>query len=405
MKDMDQIWLERRSAYWNEAVRYLRLIANSGFMFSLYVAFILTVYYYSAFIHWLPASFPAALVFGIIATLLLVRSPIRTFMKEADLVFFLPLEERMRGYFHKSLAYSYLLQSGTVIFVFFILSPLYYARVNPHPLHFLLTVAILLLVKFWNIQSSWCEMYLGSGKPLWMSVSLRIAVTFVFAWLLFLGAAYYLLTAVAVIMLLLKFFYFKPIPLKHTLKWERLLHVEGARLTAFYRIANLFTEVPRLKQRIKPRRWLSSSIRFGFGKHSVYTAFYFKTFARANDFFGTYMRLLIIGMIILLLIPNWWGKFAAFLLILHVSGLQLYTLWGHRTGGNWEQLLPIPKLVREKSFLKVVFVLLLVQAAFFGASLFASGLEVYKSLLGIVLGCFGCYLFTFVYLKNKIRSA
>lgn len=405
MMDMDQTWLERRSAYWNEAVRYLRLIANSGFMFSLYVAFILTVYYYSSFIHWLPNSFPAALVFALIATVLLVRSPIRTFLKEADLVFFLPLEERMEGYFRRSRSYSFFLQSGTIIFVFFILSPLYYARVNAHPVHFLLTVAILLAAKFWNVNASWSEMYLRGGQPLWLSILLRAIVTFVFSLLLFQGATIYLLAATAIIMLFLSFFHFKPLTVNHTLKWERLLHVEGSRLTAFYRMANLFTEVPRLKQRVKPRRWLSSSMNFGYGEQAVYPSFYFKTFVRANDFFGTYIRLLIVGVVVLLIIPQGWGQLIALLLTLYVSGLQLYTLWGHKTGGNWEQLLPISQAVREKSFLNVVIVLLLVQTAFFGSALFASGLEVLKSVLGILLGTGLCFGFTYVYLKKKIQSA
>ncbi|HET7657997.1 MAG TPA: ABC transporter permease [Bacillales bacterium] len=405
MKEMDQMWRERRADYWNEAVRYLRLIANSGFMFSLYVAFILAVYYYGTFINWLPAWFPADLVFALIATGLLVRSPVRTFLKEADLVFLLPFEMQMDKYFKRSLNYSFLLQSGTIIFVFFILSPLFFARVNPHPSYFLLTVAIILAAKYWNVKSSWCEMYLRSGQPLWMSILLRAMVTFVFTWLLFRGAPVYFVVIVAAIMIFLSFYYFRTFPEKHTLKWERLLHVESARLNAFYRMANLFTEVPRLKQRVKPRRWLSSAIGFPFDQGSVFTSFYFKTFVRANDFFGTYVRLLVVGVVVLLIIPHGWGQLVVFLLILYVSGLQLYTIWGYRTGGNWEQLLPISQSIRERSFLRIVFVLLLIQTVLFVTALTLSGLEIWKSALGLVLGAVLSGLFAFVYLQKKIKSA
>lgn len=402
--NMDEMWRERRSTYWNEAIRYLRLIANSGFMFSIYVAFILAVYYYNSFIHWLPNQTPVALVFALIATFVLVRSPVRTFLKEADLVFLLPLEEKMDGYFRKSLTYSFTLQSFTIIFVFFVLSPLYLARINSHPIVFLVTVAVLLAAKYWNVQASWCEMYVREGQPRWTSILLRAIVTFVFTWLLFRGAAIYFLVIVALIMLFLTFFYFRPFLHRHTLKWERLLAVEESRLMAFYRMANLFTEVPRLKHRVKPRRWLSSSIRFAFEKKSVFTAFYFKTFARANDYFGTYARLLVVGIIVLLILPHGWGQLIVLLLILYISGMQLYTIWGYRTGGNWEALYPIPDGVRERSFLKVVLVLLLIQTGFFGAALFASGLKPEMSALGTVLGVVLCFLFTRGYLHQKIKT-
>lgn len=402
--NMDEMWRERRSTYWNEAIRYLRLIANSGFMFSIYVAFILTAYYYSTFIHWLPQQTPVALVFALIATFLLVRSPIRTFLKEADLVFLLPLEEKMTGYFRKSLTYSFVLQSFTIIFVFFVLSPLYLARIDAHAGTFLVTIVILLAAKYWNVSAGWCEMYVRAGQPRRMSILLRTLVTFVFTWLLFRGAPVYFPVIVAIIMLFLSFYYFRPFLQKHTLKWERLLEVEESRLMAFYRMANLFTEVPRLKNRVKPRRWLNSMAGFTFGKKSVFTAFYYKTFARANDYFGTYMRLLVVGIIVLLVLPHGWGQLVVFLLILYISGMQLYTIWGYRTGGNWESLFPIPHGVRERSFLKVVLVLLLIQTAFFGAALFVSGLGAEMSVLGIVLGVVLCCLFTWVYLHQKIRT-
>ncbi|HEU5140982.1 MAG TPA: ABC transporter permease [Bacillales bacterium] len=404
MTDMDQMWRQRRSDYWNEAIRYLRLIGNSGFMFSIYVAFILGAYYYSIFLDWLSPSFPSALVFALIMTLLLVRSPIRTFLKEADLVFLLPLEKRMEGYFRKSTLYSFLLQSFTIVFVLFILSPFYFDRIDERAGMFVLTIIVILAVKYWNVMASWSEMYLRAGQTRWLSVLLRAVVTFVFTFLLFRHAGIYFLAVLGLVMVFLSWVYFRPMAQKRTLKWERLLEVEESRLTAFYRMANLFTEVPKLKNRVKPRLWLSSALAFPFRRRSVFTAFYYKTFVRANDFFGTYMRLLVVGILVLLFLPQGWGQLLVFLLVLYISGMQLYTIWGHRTGGNWEALYPIPDGVREQSFLNVVLVLMLVKTVFFGAALFVSGLDVWQSVLGIALGVMLSFLFTSVYLHRKITT-
>lgn len=406
MNEMNKKWKERRADYWNEALRYFRLIGNSGFMFSILVAFIVGSYYYSVFLDWLPATFPTPLVFAVISAFLLVRSPIRTFLKEADLVFLLPLEERMAGYFHKSRMYCFTLQSFTLIIVMFILSPLFYARISGSMAMFFFSLVVLLLVKYWNITASWQEMHMQDGGSRRGSVFLRALITFAFVWLLFLHAPIYYIIAPAIVMMLLSLYYYRPIGQKRTLKWERLLDVEDKRLTAFYRIANLFTEVPRIKNRVKPRRWLTPlASGLPFAKRSVFTSIFLKTFLRANDYFGTYMRLLIVGAIVLWLIPQGYGQLLVFLLVLYISGLQLFTLWRHPSGAMWENLYPVAKKDRLRSFLHVVMWLLLIMTAVFGAILFVSGLDVWMSVLGIALGVVVSLLFTEVYLSRKIAKA
>lgn len=403
MNEMNQKWRERRADYWNEALRYFRLIGNSGFMFSILVAFIVGSYYYSVFLDWLPANFPTPLIFAVISAFLLVRSPIRTFLKEADLVFLLPLEMRMAGYFRKSVMYCFTLQSFTIIVVMFILSPLFYARISGSMGMFFFSLVVVLIVKYWNITVSWQEMHMQDGQSRGWSLITRAVVSFAFVWLLFLHAPIYYLAVPSVVMELLSLFYYRPIGHNRTLKWERLLEVEDKRLTAFYRIANLFTEVPRIKNRVKPRRWLTPLAGgLPFAKRSVFTSIFFKTFLRANDYFGTYMRLLIVGAIVLWFVPQGYGKLLVFLLVLYISGLQLFTLWRHPSGAMWENLYPVASKDRVRSFLHVVLVLLLVMTVVFGAVLFASGLDVWMSILGIILGAFVSILFTSMYLNRKI---
>lgn len=405
MNEMNNKWRARRADYWNEALRYFRLIGNSGFMFAILVAFIAGSYYYSVFLDWLPASFPTPLVFAVISVFLLVRSPIRTFLKEADLVFLLPLEARMAGYFRKSVLYSFTLQSFTIIVVMFILSPLFYERISGSTGMFFLTLAVLLLVKYWNVTTSWQEMYIQDGGSRYGAVVIRGLVSFAFVWLLFLHAPIYILAALALVMVLFHVFYYRPIAQNRTLKWERLLEVEDKRLMAFYRIANLFTEVPRVKNRVRSRHWLTFLVDgLPFAKRSVFTSIFFKTFLRANDYFGTYMRLLVIGAAVLWLLPNGYGQLLVFLLILYISGLQLLTLWYHPSGGMWENLYPIAKRERVRSFLHVMLLLLLVMTTVFGVILLVSGLDIWLSVVGIVLGVVLSLLFAFVYLRRKITT-
>ena len=40
------------------------------------------------------------------------------------------------------------------------------------------------------------------------------------------------------------------------IKWEFLIEQDERRMTAFYRLANMFTDVPKLKNKVKRRKWL-----------------------------------------------------------------------------------------------------------------------------------------------------
>ena len=40
------------------------------------------------------------------------------------------------------------------------------------------------------------------------------------------------------------------------LKWDLLIAQEEKRMASFYRLANLFTDVPKLKDTVKRRKWL-----------------------------------------------------------------------------------------------------------------------------------------------------
>ena len=40
------------------------------------------------------------------------------------------------------------------------------------------------------------------------------------------------------------------------IKWEFLIEQDERRMTAFYRLANMFTDVPKLKNKVKRREWL-----------------------------------------------------------------------------------------------------------------------------------------------------
>src|SRR5699024_10626830 len=73
-------------------------------------------------------DFPAALLMGVVFGLVVSYSPIRTLLKEPDLIFLTVAEHEMRHYFRRTIVYSFIVQLYIVVLVSAALGPLYMAH-------------------------------------------------------------------------------------------------------------------------------------------------------------------------------------------------------------------------------------------------------------------------------------
>lgn len=400
MKEINQLWQERLGDYWTMALRYWRLIGNSGLVFTLYILLIGGGYYYHQWIRQLPQTFPTAMFITLIISIFLIRSPIRTFLKPSDVVFLLPLEDDMATYFRKSIRYSMLLQSATILGVLVILSPLYLARIDSRFLALGITFIILIGIKAWNSVCSWYEKYISDEKSMRSYTTIRGTVTLVFTYLLFRQASVIVIGLLIVLMLVLLYVAYLPMGNKFTLKWERLIEMDEKMLLLFLKLANLFTDVPRLRDRIKPRKWLDVFTKgIPYQQHSVFKHFYLKTFFRANDYFGIYLRLIIIGALFIYFLPGLYAKLVFLLLFMYITGLQLLTLWKHDLPQALGELYPIGEEVKQNNFLMVFLGLQLTEAVIYGVVSILSGFW-----LLLLVSLVFPFIFTYGIVKIRIQK-
>ncbi len=92
------------------------------------------------------------------------------------------------------------------------------------------------------------------------------------------------------------------------MNWEYLIAEEGKKMMLLYRIANMFVDVPALKERVARRKWLDFVLSI-IGEKRTYLYLYTRTFLRSGNYFGLYIRLLAIGGILLYFIPFLYGRF------------------------------------------------------------------------------------------------
>ncbi len=363
---MTELWKERSRGFWNEAIRYLRLIGNSGFMFSLYALFLAGGYFYPSFIEWLPDTFPAQLVLAGIFTYLLTRCPLRTFLKKGDLVFLLPLETKLTDYFRRSVFYSTFMQSISISIIFLLLGPLFQDRVSTDRSYLYTVLLGLLIANVWNNVSRWGEVHLQDKQKRAFLILGRTIVNGVFAYLMFVEAPIWFPVVVLLLMVFLYVFYYRHLGRHYLLNWELLLQLEARRLSVFYRFVQSFTDVPYVETAVKKRPLLSKLVdRLVWKTENVYLILFTKAFTRSGEYLGMYLRLLITGGLVMYAFPSEWVRTGVALLFIYMTSVQLRTLWHHLDTTIWPDLYPVAGTDKKNAFQKLVTFLLTLQTLLF----------------------------------------
>jgi len=400
MEKIKQLWMVRRREFWQEASRYLKLLGNSGFMFSLYILILGGGVYYQRWIKGLSSDFPTEWILTAVFGILVFRTPLRTFLKSADLVFLLPVEKQLAGYFLQALIYNGLLQGTSIVFVWAIAMPLYRHTVSEDIMGYLIILVLLFAVKAWNLYAVWQEQHVLEST---LYDLLRGFLTIVFIGMVLFKMPWWAVVIVILAIVVLTLSIIQPLS-KHLLKWDKLLAGEKRQLERFYRLANMITDVPRMRNRMKPRRWLTGLTElYGYGQAQVFKKFYLKTFIRSGEYLGIWFRLLLIGILLMILLPKGVTSAIVAWVFTYLTASQLTALYNEYFASSSTSFTLSEKYLKS-SFLHIYSTVLLVQMVIF--SLFALFISRSLEIAGITLlvGLALIYAFTYSYVKRKVNK-
>ncbi|MHA6251646.1 ABC transporter permease [Oceanobacillus sp. CAU 1775] len=403
MFDAHAFYKERLSMHIKELSRYLRYIFNGHIAVASFFFIAAIAYYYQAWLAQLPENFPSALIIGIAFGLLASYSPIRTLLKEPDLVFLVVAEEKMRPYFRNAIIYSFLIQLYVVLLVAAALGPLYSASFSDREgSPYLLTILVLLIYKVGNLLVNWWMYRVRESRTRRIELLSRTIVNILVFY--FLVAGEILLASIMTIIFTAVFLYIYSLSVKKPgVLWDLLLEKDQNRMQSFYRIANMFSDVPHIKSRISKRQWLVSLLtkNITFEKRYTFDYLYRITFIRSGDYLGMYLRLIVLGGIFILMIPNIWVKLLFSLLFIYLSSFQMMALYKHHRTVMWLDIYPIEESDRQSSMLKLLYQLGFLQTIIFSA-LFLVDQAYIGFVLTLVAGIVFTYLFTNGYIKKKL---
>jgi ABC-2 type transport system permease protein len=403
MFDEKKLWRDRASGRIKDLGRYLRYIFNGHLVVVLLFLIGTASFYYQNWIETLTADFPVEIIIAVLIGFLLTYSPVYNFLLEADQVFILPLEDKLKGYFLRSGGASLVFQGYLLLMVLAVLMPMYAHISSDGFQSFFPFLVILLVIKSWNIATSWRIDYFVQPSFHRWDLVVRYFINATFTYLLFKQASMFLLLLIAVVCVFYYYFFYVQTK-KMGLKWDLLINQEEKRMASFYGLANMFTDVPKLRDTVKRRKWLDFLInRISFTQEKTYLYLFSRAFLRSSDYLGLFTRLTVIGAVAIYFISFGLGQIVLGILFLYLTGFQLLPLWNHHQNKLWVDLYPVEPKFKTAAFHSLLMTILVIQAVIFTLFILVKG-DLYISLLTLLAGLVFSYLFVYFYAKNRLKA-
>lgn len=386
--------------------RYLRYIFNGHFMIAIFFAIITLAVYYQKALENLPPNFPAAFIIAIVLGIVVLYNPIQTFLKEPDKVFLLVKEEKMHAYFRYAIVYNYIVQLYVVFLTMAAITPLLtVAFPLKGIIDYLLIFVIVLILKGWNLLYNWWMLSSITNKNiLFLDKLIRFFICSSFFY--FMMNEQFIVGSILLLVICLFFVNNYVLFRKQAgLAWEKMIENDLHRQASFYRFVSMFAEVPQVQKRLKKRRIMTGFIEklVPFKHTSTYDYLYRLTFIRSGDYASLYVRLTIIGVLVIIFVPNSWLVIVLAVLFLYLTSFQMISLYQHYRTSIWMDLYPTSNEMRRDAFLKWMVQLTLLQTVVFAIFILLVE-DVGGFFLSLAVGTVFNYLFNYGYVKRKIAN-
>jgi ABC-2 type transport system permease protein len=200
--------------------------------------------------------------------------------------------------------------------------------------------------------------------------------------------------------------YFSKLVKPKAIKWDQLIKKEEEKKQSFYKIANLFTDVPKLKKGAKRRKYLDWILKqVNYHQENVYEYLYIRALLRSGDYFGIIIRLTIIGSVILTFINDQpVGSAIVVVVFTFLTGIQIMSLYKHFELLELPNLYPKAEKNRLRSFIKIIFRVLIVQTIIYAmVTLFTS--TIYIFVVTLCVDVLFVSMFVLVYMKKRLNKS
>lgn len=385
MNSLREIWGNRFIHYMNELQKYMRFVFTGHLAIVLLFTIGAGGYAYSEWLKEVPSGFPSAIIAAaVLGAVLSMGSPV-TLLKPADIVFFLPMENKLEEYLRRSLRYSLFSQLPIPYILFIVLLPLLAATDVTGKPQFILTAIVIFLVKWLYVETEYHYRRANEGEGIWKDRFVRFVLAALLIYVMLAGSPYFI--PLVGVLMAVYYLFWKKRSAANPFPYEHFITLEQNRMMRFYRFANYFTDVPHLKGSVSRRGWLGFLMRPArFGQTSPQRYLLRRTLMRTDDIFWLWVRLTALSVLGVLLIPFPIVVYIFIGALAFASAIQL--VHALRAGDDFrmDMLFPETDNTRTPAIRKTVSGVQLLQAMFvLVAGLIAIGISVTPVIMAAIV--------------------
>lgn len=369
MSNIENIFANRRKKEQELKLTYSKYIFNSHLIMFLIIVLGATMINYSKWIA-IASQFELYSVF-IAATLAfsyyLISTKVKTYIKEADAVFLLPLEKYYKNVGKKTIINTTVVHVIAFVIFYFSVKPITSIIGTVDRIAICLLIMVILLnnlLKYFQI--------IHYKELIWVKI-LQFIVVFIQIISVFIVNTYILITdLVGIIALSYSTYYIlknagnvrnADDKEKFVVKWNEAAEYDKHRMESYLKFVNMFVDVPLSGVKVARRKYFDAILpkltKDNFTKENSFKYYYYRVFLRQENTVFLALRLMLLAGLIIFSFKNQYVSAVAIISYSYLTIIQLVPLYKQMSNNIWHSILPVDESIKIGSFKKLLMVVML----------------------------------------------
>ena len=360
MSNIENIFSDRRKKEQELKLTYSKYIFNSHLIMFLIIVLGAVLINYSK---WLAIASKVELYSVLIAATLafsyyLVSTKIKTYIKEADAVFLLPLEKYYRKVGLKTVINSTVVHIITVVIFYFATKPITNLIGNIDRL----SIFMLLIVIIWNNLLKYFQV-IHYKEIIWSKLLLFIVIFMQLIVVFFDDIAIRIIYLISIIVLAVFTYYIMKNAgnklndkdqEKYVVNWNQAADYDKHRMESYLKFVNMFVDVPLSGVKVARRKYfdilLPKLTKDNFKKENSFKYYYYRVFLRQENTVYLALRLVLLAALVIFSFKNTYVSGLAIISYSYLTIIQLVPLYKQMSNNIWHSILPVSEDIKIKSY-------------------------------------------------------
>lgn len=353
MNNIKDIFVDRIKKENEKRASYNKYIFNSHLVMFLFLIFAGGLVSYSKWLENASRFQLKAVILVVLGILsyILTSLKVKTFIKEADTIFLLPLEEYYKNVKNKFLVSGIILQLVLIIVINIALKPIFSKLDEIKEIYLIGIISFTIIAVVTSLIKLDSIVYKNTSDY-------SLIYIYIIFFINSLGIVFcYYLTVISVVLIIIIYLYNKS-KLNKNINWYGAAEYDNIRQEKYLKFISMFIDVPIKTTKVARRKYLDFLLPRltdnNFKSSETYNYYYLRIFLRQENTIFLALRLFIICLLFIYSLGNIYVSCIVIISYGYLTIIQLIPLYKKINSNIWSYILPVGEDIKKKSFKKLL---------------------------------------------------